>query len=464
MRRSPPTQPFDVRRPLAWAALLLAAAGCSDSSASPPSGPPAAATAPTPAPSAKAEKPAGAEQRPRSRDPRLIECARALDFGDLSRANAILLALDGTDEPDTSLLRARALAAGNDNIGAVAAIESVRRAFPDQGSVYATAAEIHAASGRIESAENEIRAGLAIAGPTPELARARGVLLISREGGAKAGLEHLLEARRADPSLPFCERALAQAHLLLGNASMALKEPAEAVAHARAALVLDPKDQDTRLLLADALMSKGDLAEALEVYEALLADGRDLRTTLAMYYQRAATAALLVPDRPLAVKRYLRARELGLSNEDLGFGLQVLGETASQAIERGIAAYDASDLDAASAAFEEALRCAPDSIEAHNHLGVVRFKQTKFDEAATEWRIVLELAAARNEALPEPVHLNLARALHQSGKLGEVRKVLDAYLAKEPEGEWADPTRAMLQRLDAEVAADAPARPPSGGR
>lgn len=434
------------------AASLLTAAACHDSKE--PASPSAvgakapAANAATEAASRDAKR--RVAQRPRSKDPRVAQCAQALEKGDLERAQALLAELGDTEQPDTSLMRARARAAASDAIGAVREIEAARRAFPDQASVYATAAEIHAAAGRLESAENEIRMGLAVAGPTPELERARGVLMLCRERGAMAGLQHLIDALRADPGLPFCERALAQAHLLLGNAAMAQKDPATAIAHARAALVLAPTDQDTRMLLCDALAAKGELGEALKGYEALMAEGRDLRSTLALYYQRAATAALLVPDRALAVERYLRARELGLSDSDLGFGLQVLAETSSKAIESGIESYEAQDLAAARASFEQALRCCPNSVEGHNHLAVVLFKQGHFDGASEHWRKVLDLAAAGGETLPEPVHLNLARALHEQGQLAEVKELLEDYLAREPQGEWADATRKMLDRFAAE--------------
>ena len=43
------------------------------------------------------------------------------------------------------------------------------------------------------------------------------------------------------------------------------------------------------------------------------------------------------------------------------------------------------------------------------HLAVVLFREGEFDAAAKEWRWVLEASRARSVALPEPVHLNLAR-------------------------------------------------------
>ncbi|MCC7015250.1 MAG: hypothetical protein IT454_22010 [Planctomycetes bacterium] len=388
-------------------------------------------------------------QLPRLTTERFVAAVAAYERGELARAEELRLTLPSG--LDVELLGARIAAARGDEIAAVRAIEEARERAPDQGRVYATAAEIHAAAGRLASAEDEIREGLERAGPTPDLTRARGVLALCREGGARKGLEHLLAARDKEPTLEYCLVPLAQAHVLLGNAALAGKQPVEAVGHARAALLAWPDDVDATQLLADARAAVGEFGEALELYEKLLARGVDLRGALATLYARAATAALLEKDgRALAVQRYLRARELGLSAEELGFGVSVLHAEAERHIESGLASYDSGALDGARTAFESALRAEPESLEALNHLGVVDFRQARFADAAARWRQVLELAERGGIELPEPVHLNLARALHQAGRRPEVRAVLEHYLARQPEGEFAAETRAMLARLDSE--------------
>jgi tetratricopeptide (TPR) repeat protein len=446
-----PGAPFRVL--LAVGLLALAAAGCGKEAGGEPA--PRSSPAPSAKPAARstaiALPGAGSRQLDADRDPGLHQVAAALEKGDLARARELLLAVSARPErPDASLLRVRLLAQEGDQVGAVRELEAARQAFPDQGSVFATAAEIHAAAGRLGSAETEIRNGLATAGTTPELERARGVLLLCKPGGAKAGLEHLLAALRVDPGLPFCARPLAQAHLLLGNAAMARKDPATAIAEARAGLLLEPADRDTRQLLADALVSVGQFDESLAIYEQLLAEGADLRSSLALYYQRAATAALIEERRDLAVERYARARELQLSDTDLGFGLRVLTEASEAELTRGLDAYDKSDLAAAEEAFRKAARYAPRSVEAHNHLGVVLFKRDDFAGAAAEWGTVLREAREQKLDLPEPVHLNLARALHQAGRVGEIRAVLEGWLAEHPSGEWVAQTQDMLARLSTE--------------
>ena len=390
-------------------------------------------------------------QLPRSGDDQVRAASVALERGDAAAANRLLLALP--DEPavrlERSLLRARLLALEGDGVAAVREIEAARDAWPDQASVYATAAELHAMAGRVKSAEDEIRAGLQVAGPTPELTRARGVLALSRPGGAPTGLEHLLAARKEDPELPFCDRPLAQAHLLLGNAALAATSPLEALAHARAGLLCDPAEPELRALLGDAQAASGELDAAIATYAELHAEGRAVQPALESLLLKGATAALVARDRPLALQRWLRARELGVSEEDLGFGATALRDEARREIERGIAAYAEDDLQRAGEAFRRALEYEPDSLAGHNHLAVVLFRQAEFDAAAQAWRWVLETSLARSIELPEPVHLNLARALRNAGRVTDAREPLEAYLLREPEGAWAAETLEMLARLPA---------------
>lgn len=432
-----PTTPPPRRALAGLLALLFACSGEGPE----PSAPTSAAAPPAPAPS-EPELPA---QLPRSDDPRLAGVARAIEEGELEAANGALLGLP--QGLDRELLTARLYAAEGDAISAVRTIEAARERWPDQGRVYGTAAEIHAASGRTESAEAEIREGLAVAGPVPALARARGVLALIREGGAALGLEHLLDARERDPGIWFTERPLFEAHLLLGNAAMGAEEPLEALGHARAALAAAPDEPEARQLEADALAAMGEFEPAISIYEALCEERPQLASTLALLCQRGATAALLKKERDVAIERYLRARDLGLSDEELGFGAAVLQEEAKRAIERGLDAYDTRELEAARGAFERATRLDPNQIEAFNHLGVVHFRLGDPGAAAVQWRTVLELARTRGIDLPEPVHLNLARALYQADRKAEVRPLLEDWLRRHPDGEWETATREMLARL-----------------
>ena len=83
----------------------------------------------------------------------------------------------------------------------------------------------------------------------------------------------------------------------------------------------------------------------------------------------------------------------------------------------------------------------------HNHLAVVLFQQKEFLPAATHWRRVLDAAVAEDLELPEPVHIFLAKALSAADEKASAREVLEAYLAREPEGEWHSQTSDLLAQL-----------------
>jgi tetratricopeptide (TPR) repeat protein len=439
-----------MRRSALLSCVLAALCACDEpSQATSVEGPEVRASETTAPPRTEASKaPELPPQLPRCDDPRYRDAATLFGRDEVAGAKALWLTLP--ESLDAELLGARIHAAEGDEVGAVRAIESARARHPGQGRVYATAAEIHCAGGRLSSAEDEIREGLGVAGPIPDLTRARGVLALCRQGGARAGLEHLLAAREADASLEFCERPLSQAHVLLGNAALAKPDPVQAAAHAQAALVALPGDLEARQLLGDAFAASGNFDEALPLYEELLAAGEPVQGTLATYYLNGATVALLAKDRPRALERYLRALALGLPREELGFGATVIAEAVAERVERGTAAYERGDLPGAREAFEAALAVDPHSTEALNHLGVVLFRSGDHSAAAERWKAVLEAAREQGLELPEPVHLNLARALYQCGRLDEVRSVLERYLSDSPDGEFAAETREMLARLDRE--------------
>jgi len=385
-------------------------------------------------------------QEPRSSEPGVLAATAALECMDLAAANRALLALG--DGFDAQLLRARLAAAEGDAVGAVRHIEALRQEHAGQARLYATAAEIHAQAGRLRSAEEEIREGLERCGPTPELSLARGVLALARPGGARVALNHLLEAHAGDPRLPFLGAPLAQAHLLLGRQALAEESLVDAIGHARAALAAQPGEVDARLLLGDALAAAGELGEALEVYEALLAAGEPVRDTLAWTCKQAATAALLEGQRELAVARNLRARELGLAQSELGFGATLLAEESQRALAQGVEAFERGEREAAGEHFARALELDPGSLAARNHLAIVLFQRGEHAEAARYWREVLDLARSEGIELPDPVHLNLARALFLEGRTDEVRQLLERELARDPQGPWAEATRELLARLD----------------
>lgn len=428
-------------RTLALALSLCAA--CGDETASAPPGPAPMDPALRAVRAARDTRP----QLPRSRDPRLAEGIAALERGDLPVVSARLLELGETEAPDSICLRARLLAAQGDPVGAVRELDQAKLRFPDQGSIFAAAAEIHAAAGRLSTAQEEIRAGLAAAGPCPELSRARGVYMLLQSGGAQAGLAHLLEARAGDAEIPYCLGPLAEAHRLLAIAALAKPEPALALAHVREGLAAEPDHPELLLLRADALLAAGDFDQALPAYEELARAGRNFGASLRGYYLKGAMAALVEGRPALATERYTRARELGADNAELGFGAEVLARELADARQRGERAYDAGDFATLRAQMERVLRLEPGDLAARNQLGVACFRSADPAAAAAAWSAVLEQAERDAIELPDPVHLNLAKALHAMGKLDEIRPLLEAYLARHSQGAWVEQTREALARV-----------------
>ncbi len=404
------------------------------------------ARAPAPAASPRPPvQPPQPPQLPRSEHDAVRNATLALEQGDLLEANRAVLEIPDGAAQERALLRARLRAREGDAVGAVRAIEEARARWPDQGRVYGAAAEIHAAAGRLESAQDEIRRGLEAAGPTPALTRARGVLSLVSPGGAELGLEHLLAALAADPGLPFCARPLGQAHVLLGRKAMAAERPLEALGHARAARIAFAGEREALELEAEAHEALGEFGAAIEVFEELLAAGAKVGSTLAITCQRGATAALVAGDRGAALERALRARALGLSDDELGFGATLIEQEAEAALDEGVRHFAAHDLAAARDAFERAVRCAPDSLEARNHLAVTLHGSGDAAGAVRHWRRVVEIAAREDLELPEPVHVRLAQALREDGRADEARDVLRRYLAAHPRGSWAAEVAAALE-------------------
>jgi tetratricopeptide (TPR) repeat protein len=386
----------------------------------------------------------------RSQDPRVARLRAALEDGRLDLARTLHAQVAGTLGVEGTLLAARLELLAGDAVAALREIEAARRAGPEDPRVYATACEVYAVLGRLEAAEEELRRGWQTAGKGPDLDRAQGVLLISTSGGAEAGLALLERAVEADPELPFVSRALQQARLLVGRRRLSEDRPDEAARLAAAALELDPSDPDLRQLLADAHAALRQFDEALSLYAALERDGYPQGETPATVHHMAATYELTRNDRARAIEHYRACRELGWTDEQLGFGATVLREAAASAIDRGIEAYGKADLAVAEEEFRAALDLDPDDPVARNHLGVVLFQRKDYLGAARAWTEVLGAVRRGDLVAPEPVHLNLARAWRLAGLPTRATAVLEEHLKRHPEGPWSADTREMLARLASE--------------
>ncbi len=400
---------------------------------------PSGATSAAPAP----------ERAPRSSADRVVQLRRALDFGDLDTARTLSGACAEAG-PEGELLRARLAALEGRGVESMRLLEAQKSARPRDPDVFATASECYANRDAFDTAWIEIQAGSAACGETAEILRAKGICWIAREGGAERGLAALLKARQLDAELPFCDRALGQAWLLVGKMHAKAEKLPPALAAVRSSLEHDPQDVDARRFLVDVLAASGEHAEAVAELTALVARGEPLQSELALMHKRAGFARLLAQDRDGAVEHFLDARALGLSDGELASAAEILIQVASEEIDRGVAAYAAGDAEQAEASFRRALDVDPGSLAAKNHLAVVRFQRGDTAEAARLWRGVLDEARASGVELPEPVHLNLAKADVLNGDRAAAKSVLETYLRDDPRGEWTGATRALLAQIESE--------------
>ena len=289
--------------------------------------------------------------------PELQALAKRVEAGD---ARGVLAALarrslqgDGQDDPLQRVeLEARARFLDGDSVGALRVLEGAKLDHMTDARLWALEAELFAAMGRGSAAEEALVRGQRLAGRTPELERANGILCLTRPGEVRNGLEALQRARQLHAELPFVDGPLAQAHLLNGRRRLA-DAPGEARAHARSGLALVPGQHELRELLAEAQEALGEFEEAIETLSALESEGVRFGERVALLHQRAATAALLGGRRDEALEHYASARERGLNDEGLGFGATALTDAAGDAVERGFAYLEAEEYPAAETAFRQ---------------------------------------------------------------------------------------------------------------
>ncbi len=391
-----------------------------------------------------------------SDDPRVRRALEALQGVQLDEARTPIAQLYEQGGVEAELLAARLAFYDNDRVRALSLLEAAKGAHPDDSRVHATLVEIYATLGRLHAADDALEAGWKAVGRTAALERARGVLMLSQPAGHRAGLAALQSALSMEPGLPFVAFPLAQAYLLTGREALGQERIDEALDCARRSRELDPASTGALELEAEALASALRFDEALVRYSLLAERGVELGAAPALLHHKAATQALLVSDRAGALRHYLRARALGLSDAELGFGVTLLREEAHTLIDRGIASYDSGALEEAEAAFREALVNDPWNEEASNHLGVVLFRAERFAEAAGVWQELWDRSLEEHLQLPEPVHLNLAKAWKLAGEDERARRCLRDYLAQDPDGTWAKASREVLARLEEQDAEGPP--------
>jgi tetratricopeptide (TPR) repeat protein len=132
------------------------------------------------------------------------------------------------------------------------------------------------------------------------------------------------------------------------------------------------------------------LVTGLGVRAATLAwDRRSLASLLQVRPARASFRGPVAAGRPLLSGRGVHG--WNRSSDRLGDGNPVT------AFERGVAAYNADDPDAAADAFEEAVRLAPEASEAHINLGLVYLRLQRPEDAMRELMTGAALARGLGE-------------------------------------------------------------------
>ena len=178
-------------------------------------------------------------------------------------------------------------------------------------------------------------------------------------------------------------------HRFMGNAFAEQNKFDQAIVQLKEALRIDPENAMVQNDLAAAFLNKGQVDEAIRLYQKLLpllSDNLD----------------------PNAAAQISTQGRMG-----------VIAELYTDAnINFGIALLRQGNIDEAIKHFKEALRITPDCVKAHKNLGDIFFQKDQLDEAAKHYMAVLK---ARPDFISE--YKNLANAALQSGKLQEASRI-----------------------------------------
>ena len=464
--------------PLLCALGLIGVTGCSDSEE------------PTTPGASAAETPITLTNR--SQDPRVQSLRKALADGWDEVAAELYADLKDLPElgVESLLLGARLAAMLGDAVESTRLLEQAKLQEPKDPRVWATAAELAMEAGRVETAIEEWKKGRKVCGLTPEILRAEGVLAIFQQGinQGRRGVALLERAAELDPDLPFLDWPLSEAHRLMAQ-EIAGTDPESAIEHCEKAVKLSADNLEAREFLGDLYMTAGRWGDGIQVFEGLITEGRPVESKVALFSKQAGVVALRNGDRDLALSYFDRARELGLTDEELGSGATVLREegrrslksakeamaakdlekawthlelanrywpnsvevreTCAEAyVRKGLAAFAEDRLEDALGEFEKALGWDGESIIARHLLGNTQMELGQYGEAAKSWHLVVDKARLNGLSLPDPVHLSLARALALDNQETEARQVLNEYLEFEPRGEFETETRKLLVALE----------------
>jgi len=370
------------------------------------------------------------------------EARRAVDAGDLDRAEA-LLADARPDDVAALFQRSRLRYRRDDLAGALADMEVVVARAPDVPRYLASLAATLALRGDLDGARAAATRAVVLDPGFVDAWRNRAHISLAR-GDPVGAARDATVALGLNPALAsvWCERS--EARVLLGDPEGARADAARAVA-------LDPDAWRGHERLAAALLALQRWPEALAEAETAVerrTNGPGLRVR---GFARLATGAAEAARADL--QAYLAAPDGGPDAEvllSLGACHGALGAT-----------------DQAAAAFEAALRLAPKSVPALG--GLARACLERGDLARAE---ACALEAVRLDPRSRAARLVLARLARLRGDLPGARAAVDALLAEGPADPDARIERARLRAAAGDVAgartdlahADAACRTPADHR
>ncbi|HVQ30864.1 MAG TPA: tetratricopeptide repeat protein [Vicinamibacteria bacterium] len=216
----------------------------------------------------------------------------------------------------------------------------------------------------------------------------------------------LAAARKAVAVGPKNERARLQLAALLKERG----DLDQAIVHLREALTLEPRSPDARLLLGRALAEKGQLNEASRLLGPMASEDPDSA--------RAATQLGFVLAKQGKLEEAIASYRRALALEPT---------SAETHAYLGSALASRAEWDEAITHFETALQAKPDNAEIHDWLGMALREKGRTDEAFGHFQEAVRLSPRLALA-----QVNLARALKQQGKLDEAEKLYRQALSIDP--------------------------------
>ncbi len=250
---------------------------------------------------------------------------------DLAKA----ISLDTDYKYEAHMALAQAYAGSKDNAKAISEFTIASQVRPTEAAPLFDLGVLQSQAGSSAAAADAYRKVIALpaADPTLKMQAQTNLALLSAKSGSADAATALAQAAQTDPNNPAPHTALANLYAKQGDVAKALAER-------RTVLKLSPTDDQTRLLVADTLLSQKEYSDAASQYD-------------------------VVAQR----------------------------EPKNAAVQnaRGTAYELSGDLSTAQRAFEAALAIDPKNAQAENNLGVVYEKQGKKAQAIAAYKKAIAL-------------------------------------------------------------------------